>query len=367
MLPPGAENSEILDGSLTDACVRREGASARVTPVIRRLTRAAVYVLYVTEYFDSRSWKQTPGRMRRIFRKKWPLITLGTAAVLVTFLGFQWRAAIKRNRSVPDEPFQIAGNLYYVGATGVTSFLLTGPQGHVLIDGGYPETAPLIIASIAKLGFTIKDVKVLLNSHAHFDHAGGLRALQEASGAELWISQGDAETIANGGAGDRSFGPLRYLGLGRFPAARVDHRFRDGDTVRVGPLALTAHVTAGHTPGCTSWSFPVRHDDRELMAVDVCSLSMLPFMRLVEPESYPGIRSDFEQSFRTLRGLPADIFLGSHGSFFDLGRKRRERATATDPAAPFIDREGYRRYIDGAEKRFRATLAKQQGVPDERH
>lgn|SRR5574341_646425 len=99
-----------------------------------------------------------------------------------------WRSAIKRNRSVPDEPFRIAGNLYYVGATGVTAFLLTGPEGHVLIDGGYPETAPLIMASIARLGFDITDVRVLLNSHAHSDHAGGLRALQEASGAELWIS-----------------------------------------------------------------------------------------------------------------------------------------------------------------------------------
>jgi len=114
-------------------------------------------------------------------------------------------------------PFQIADNLYYVGATGVTSFLLTGPQGHVLIDGGYPETAPLIIASIARLGFNIKDVKVLLNSHAHFDHAGGLRELQQASGAELWISEGDAPIMAAGGAADRAtYGPLRFLGFGRF-------------------------------------------------------------------------------------------------------------------------------------------------------
>ena len=275
-------------------------------------------------------------------------------------LFFQWRAAIRRNRSIPDDPFQIAGNLYYVGATGVTAFLITGPEGHVLIDGGYPETAPLIIEEIAKLGFDIRDVKVLLNSHAHFDHAGGLRELQEASGAQLWISEGDADVVSAGGAWDRSFGPLRYVGVGRFPKPRVDHRFKDSTTIRVGPLALTAHVTAGHTPGCTSWSFPVRHGDRDLLAVDVCSLSMLPFMSLVEPESYPGIRSDFERSFVTLRNLPADIFLGSHGSFFDLGRKRRERANAKDPAEPFIDRKGYLEYIDYAEKRYREELAKQQ-------
>jgi metallo-beta-lactamase class B len=298
--------------------------------------------------------------MRRFTRRKVWLALIGAAAALVAFLGYQWQAAIKRNRSIPDEPFQIAGNLYYVGATGITSFLLTGPEGHILIDGGYRETAPLIIASIAKLGFSIRDVKILLNSHAHADHAGGLRELQEASGAELWISEGDAGLVSSGGAWDSTYGPLRYLGLGRFPAGRVDHRFTDGTTVRLGPLAVTAHVTAGHTPGCTSWSFPVRHRDRELLAVNVGSLSLLPFMKFVEPESYPGIRSDFERSFQTLRSLPADLFLGSHSDFFDLNRKRRERPTAKDSAEPFIDRAGYLGYIDRKEKQFRDELAKQQ-------
>ena len=298
--------------------------------------------------------------MVRLTRRERWLIAFGIAAVLVMILGYQWRSAIRRNRSVPDEPFNIAGNLYYVGSTGVTSFLLTGPNGHVLIDGGYPETAPLIIGSIKKLGFDIKDVKVLLNSHAHFDHAGGLRELQDSSGAELWISEGDADLVARGGAGDRGFGPLRFLGLGRFPAARVDHRFKTDTTIRVGPIAVTAHITAGHTPGCTSWSFPVRHGDRDLLAVDLCSLSLLPFMSFVEPESYPGIRADFEKSFTTLRSLPSDIFLGAHGSFFDLVRKRRESRGAKDPAEPFIDRAGYLEYIDAMEKRFRDELAKQR-------
>lgn len=299
--------------------------------------------------------------MQRLSRKQWRQILFGIVTALIVFLGFQWRAAIKRNRSIPDEPFRIAGNLYYVGSTGVTSFLITGPQGHVLIDGGYPETAPLIIGSIARLGFDIKDVKVLLNTHAHFDHAGGLRELQAASGAQLWISEGDANLVAKGGAGDRaSFGPLRFLGVGRFPAPRVDHRFKDGDTVSVGPLALTAHVTAGHTPGCTSWSFPVHDADRDLLAVDVCSLSLLPFMKFVAPESYPGIRADFERSFQTLRSLPADIFLGAHDSFFDLHRKHRAQATAKNPADPFIDHTGYEAYIDDAERAFGKELAKQQ-------
>ncbi len=301
--------------------------------------------------------------MRHLVRRPRLLVLLGAATTVVVILGTLWRSAIKRNRGAPDEPFRIAGDLYYVGGAGVTSFLLTGPEGHVLIDGGYPETAPAIMASIASLGFDIHDVKVLLNSHAHSDHAGGLRTLQEASGAELWISEGDADVIAAGGARDRTLVPQRYLGflgLGRFPAPRIDHRFEDGATIRLGPIELTAHVTAGHTPGCTSWSFPVRDGDRELLAVDICSLTLLPFVSLVEPETYPGIRSDFERSFHTLRSLPADIFLASHSSWFGLERKRLERADAEDPAEPFIDPGGYRSFIDRAEARFREVLVEPQ-------
>jgi metallo-beta-lactamase class B len=221
------------------------------------------------------------------------------------------------------------------------------------------------MASIAKLGFDIHDVKVLLNTHAHSDHAGGLRALQDASGAELWISEGDAPAIRAGrNSADRALGPLRYLsmlGFGKFPVPRIDHLFKDGDTVRVGPLELTAHITAGHTRGCTSWSFPVRDGDRALLAVDICSLTLFPFVSLVDPESYPGIRADFEHSFRTLRSLPADIFLASHSEMFDMNRKHLEQATATDPVTPFLDHAGYLDYINRSEKRFRETLAKQEG------
>lgn len=302
--------------------------------------------------------------MRRLIERRWPVILVAAAATVVVALGTLWRSAIRKNRGLPDEPFRIAGNLYYVGGAGVTSFLLTGPSGYVLIDGGYPETAQAIMTNIARLGFDIHDVRVLLNTHAHADHAGGLRTLQEASGAELWVSEGDAAVMAAGGAHDPTLVPQKYLGflgLGRFPAPRVDHRFEDGVKIRLGPIELTAHITAGHTPGCTSWSFPVRDGERELLAVDICSLTLLPFVSLVDPETYPGIRSDYERSFEALRGLPADIFLASHSSWFGLKRKFRERAEAKDPAAPFIDRAGYLRFIDREEKAFRESLEKQQG------
>ena len=301
--------------------------------------------------------------MRHLTKRRWLAVLLGLAAALAVVLFGKWRDASNRGGQLPAEPFRIAGNLYYVGANDVTSFLLTGPEGDVLIDGGYPGTAPMIMASIAKLGFKITDVKVLLNSHAHFDHAGGLAELQKASGAELWVSEGDADIVASGGAGDPSLGPFRfvsYIPFLRYPAPRVDHRFKDGATIRLGPIELTAHVTAGHTPGCTSWSFPVRDGDRELRVVHICSLTLPAALSLGE---YPEIRADFERSFRTLRSLPVEIWVTSHAREFGRYRKFRERDSVADPVAPFIDRDGYLRYIDSAEMRFRKLLAEQQRRP----
>jgi metallo-beta-lactamase class B len=303
----------------------------------------------------------SPGRRTSPRRRLFILLASVVGAVAV--FGFvKWREASNNGGQKAVEPFRIAGNLYYVGANDVTSFLITSPQGHVLIDGGYPGTAPMIIRSIAKLGFRITDVKVLLNSHAHFDHAGGLAALQKASGAELWISEGDADVVANGGAGDASLGPLKfisYIPVLNYPAPRVDHRFGDGAKIHVGPIELTAHITAGHTPGCTSWSFPVRDGDRQLLAVHACSLNPPLSAELAGKKTSPQIRAEFEHTFATLRSLPADIFLTSHAREFGRYRKQQARATAKNPADPFIDRQGYVDYIDKGEKRFRELMLRE--------
>ncbi len=301
--------------------------------------------------------------MRQLIKRRWLVVLLGVGAALGIVLFGKWRDATNRGGQQPAEPFRIAGNLYYVGANDVTSFLLSGPEGHVLIDGGYPGTPPLIMASIAELGFDIRDVKVLLNSHAHFDHAGGLASLQDASGAELWVSEGDADIVASGGRGDFSLGPLRFLttiGLVRYPAPQVDHRFEDGAKIQLGPIELTAHVTGGHTPGCTSWSFRVRDGDRELLVVHVCGLTLLWPRSL---KSNPGIRAGFERTFATLRGLPADIFLTPHAREFGRYRKFLERQMAENSVDPFIDRDGYLELIDRYESRFRQVLAEQQRRP----
>jgi metallo-beta-lactamase class B len=278
------------------------------------------------------------------------VLLLGLAVVLAVVLVGGWQDGGNDGGQQPAEPFRIAGNLYYVGANDVTSYLITGPEGHVVLDGGYPGTAPMIMASIAKLGFDIKDVKVLLNSEPHFDHAGGLAALQHASGAELWASDASANAIASGGNDSDTilWKALSWMVGLTYPPARVNHRFKDGDTIRVGPIALTAHVTAGHTPGCTSWSFPVRDGDRVLNVVSACSLKVVLGAR------YPEQGADLERSFRVLRGLPADIWVTSHARWWSRYRKFVASATAKDPTDPFIDPEGYRAYIDTAEAEFRS-------------
>lgn len=287
------------------------------------------------------------GRRRRIL-----LAILGIAAVGIGVLGRQWRKNSNNGGQQPVEPFRIAGNFYYVGANDVASFLITSPQGHVLIDGGYPGTASMIMTSIAKLGFDVRDVKVLLNSEPHFDHAGGLGALQNASGAEVWASEASADVLQSGGDDVAMPLPARmgvWVGALRYPRVRVQHRVKDGETIRMGPIAITAHVTPGHTRGCTSWSFPVRDADRDLNVVSACSLVSLGTF------AYDGSAADFERTFRTLRALPADIWVTSHARLFGRYRKFAARDSAKNPVDPFIDRAGYLAYVDSGEARLRRS------------
>jgi metallo-beta-lactamase class B len=262
-----------------------------------------------------------------------------------------------REMNRPIEPFRIIGNVYYVGASDVTSFLITTPAGHILIDGGFDETVPLIRDSIDALGFELADVRILLNSHAHLDHAGGLAGLKELSGAKLYASAADAPLLERGGRGDPILGDSAT-----YPAVSVDHRLKDGEIVELGGTRLTAHVTAGHTPGCTSWSFEVEEQGARHLAVSICSLSILDGMRFVERPTWPGAGADFESSLVRLRSLPAEVFLAAHGSFFRMRDKRAAQRGGAAPN-PFIDPEGYRAYLDRAEASYRAALASELPEP----
>jgi len=266
------------------------------------------------------------------------------------FLLRTWKTVVDRSGPGPAEPFRIAGNFYYVGADAVSAFLITGPEGHVVLDGGFPSNGPMIIASIAQLGFDIKDVKVLLNSTPLREQAGGLAVLQQASGAKLWASDASAPVLASGGDNSDLAFPLRSLfqvGLLSYAPPRVDHRFKDGDTIRLGPIALTAHITGGSMRGCTSWSFPVRDGERTLNVVSVCPLGVIPVMRYSEQGA------QIERSVRVLRSLPADIWVTTNSRSWGRYRKFVASKDAKNPVDAFIDPEGYRTYIDAVESESR--------------
>jgi len=251
-------------------------------------------------------------------------------------------------------PLRIIGNIYYVGANEVTSFLIATPKGHVLIDGGFKETAPMIERNIEKLGFQLNDVKVLLNSHAHLDHAGGLAELKRVTGAKLYASGPDTPLLARGGLDDPQFGNRLP-----FPPVEPDHIVADGERVTIDGAMLTAHITAGHTPGCTTWTMNVRDGATTRHVVFFCSPSVPQEYRLVNNPRYPAIAEDYRKEFATLKSLPCDVPLGSHGSFFDLEGKRNRLVTGARPN-PFLDPKGCADLISLFEKRFEETLARQK-------
>jgi metallo-beta-lactamase class B len=253
----------------------------------------------------------------------------------------------------PQAPFRIAGNLHYVGTSELGAYLITTPEGHVLIDGGFDETAPLILASIRTLGFRPEDLEVLLTTQAHMDHVGSMAALKKATGARIMVMEQDAGLVESGGKGDFAAGDTF-----RFPPAAVDRRLKDGDTVAIGGSVLRATLTPGHTKGCTTWTTTVTENGRSYRVIFAGSLSVNPTVRLVEKPSYPGIADDYRRSFATLRSIEADIFLGAHAGFFGLHEK-----VARLPAAganPFVDPGALGRYVDRWEAQFNERLAKER-------
>ena len=250
-------------------------------------------------------------------------------------------------------PFRILGNLYYVGAVEITSYLITTPEGHFLLDGGFVETAPQIERNIAQLGFKLSDVKFLLNSHAHYDHAGGLAELKKLSGAKFVASAGDAEMLKAGGHGDFRFGNTLV-----FPPVTPDQIIRNGESLQLGDQKITAILTPGHTKGNTTWTAKISDGEKTYDVVFVGSQSALDY-KFVGEESYPGIAADFERSFAALKSLPCDVFLASHAWFFNFEKKREAQMRGVTPN-PFVDPDGYKRYLADSEKEFREKVAKQK-------
>lgn len=278
-----------------------------------------------------------------------------TSAALFLCLAFTAApAAPAEDGNAPLAPFRIGEGLYYVGATDIASYLIVTRAGLIVIDGGYADTAPRILANIRALGFDPRQVKILLNTHGHLDHAGGLAALKAATGAKVYASALDAPLLERGGRGDFAFGDRLT-----FPPVHVDHIVADDEQVNLGGTILTARLTPGHTRGCTTWTFPVRVAGQLRQALVLCSLSILPGYRLAGPNpSYRGIARDYAGSYARLRALPCEVFLGSHGGFFGL-RAKREALLAGNLAA-FVDPAGCRAFFTAAEAHYRQTLQRQQ-------
>jgi metallo-beta-lactamase class B len=272
-------------------------------------------------------------------------------------LGFCGLASAQQNSkwTEPFPPHQIAGNLYYVGSRDLASYLITTPEGHVLINSSLEESVPLICASVEKLGFKFTDIRILLISHAHSDHCAGSAEVVKLTGAKYYVMEQDADAVENGGAKKTRLGKGDYT---QFPPAKVDRRLKDGEEVKLGDAVLVARLTAGHTPGCTTWTMQVKDKGKALNAVIIGSPNVNPGYVLVGNKNYPAIATDYEKTFQVLKALPVDLFLGAHGGYYDMEAKYAKLGTSAVNA--FVDPEGYLRYVADREAAFRKEWEKQK-------
>lgn len=256
--------------------------------------------------------------------------------------------------SEPFPPHRMIGNIYYVGSRGLASYMVTTPAGNILINSNLTTSVPLLRESIEKLGFRFSDVKILLISHAHFDHDAGSAEIKKLTGATYMVMDGDVSVVESGGKADFQYGDDATL---RYPAIKVDRVLHDGDQVTLGDTTLTAHKTAGHTKGCTTWSLKVNEAGRSYDVVIVGSPNVNPGYKLVSNHRYPEIADDYARGFRVLKSLPCDAFLGAHGSYFGMEAKyARLNAGGTNP---YIDPKGYQSYVLEREQAFLSELQKQ--------
>lgn len=281
-----------------------------------------------------------------------PRMTLRTPVLLAALVCLGSAAHAQQTETFrewnrPLAPFRVAGPLYYVGVAQVTSLLITTAEGHILIDGAFKESAGPILDNVRALGFKPEEIRVLLSTHAHTDHAGGLAEIKARTGARLYAGAADAPLLAAGGRGDFAFGDELT-----FPPVAVDVPVNDGQRVQLGGVTVRAIATPGHTRGCTSWAFTIEDAGRPLRVL-VLGGTSAPGYKLVDNASYPGIAGDFEQTFAKLKAEAVDVFLEGHGFAFALEERRTGKR-------PFVDPEGYRARLAEAERTFREALEKQR-------
>lgn len=255
----------------------------------------------------------------------------------------------------PFPAFRIADNLYYVGSKGLANYLITTPQGHILINSDLEANVPLIRSSVESLGFKFSDIKILLISHAHADHCGASATIKKLTGAKYMVMDGDVDVVQSGGKTDFHYGNDAST---LYAPTTVDRVLHDGDEVKLGDTVLTARLTPGHTKGCTTWTMKVKEGSKTRDVVIVGSPNVNPGYNLIDSKVYPGMEKDFERQFEVLKSLSCDYFLGAHGSYYDLEAKYA-KLQAGAPTA-FIDAEGYKNFVADRESAYRRELAKQK-------
>jgi metallo-beta-lactamase class B len=253
------------------------------------------------------------------------------------------------------EPFKVIDNIYFVGSRmHYPAWLITGSEGHILIDTTFEEMVPDIVENISKLGFKVDDIKYLLASHAHHDHVGGHASMREIAGAMTLATAQDAEVIESGGKAD-------FRASDYWEPAKVDRIITDLEKIRLGDIVLQAHLTPGHTKGCTTWTTQVEDQGKKLDVVILCGVRMNTGEELVGNPDYPELPAEFAYTFAKLKILPVDIYLGAHGYWFDievkLGKMKQNPAVN-----PFIDPAGYHRAVDAWEQEYLKQLKKDRGI-----
>ena len=277
--------------------------------------------------------------------------------VLILISGLGLAAQVPAPWTTPFPAFKIAGNLYYVGSQDLAAYLVVTPKGNILINSNVETSPPQIRKAIESLGFKYSDTKMLLISHGHYDHCAGSAAIKRETGAKYEVMAQDVPVIEAGGNNDFNYASNKTFW---FPATKVDKTRHDGDTVSLGGTTLTAHLTAGHTKGTTTWTLDEQENGRTLHVVIVGSPNVNPGYKLVDNRAYPQIANDYRHEFEVLKSLPCDIFLGAHGGYFDL-QVKYDRMKKGDKDA-FVDPAGYKSYIADRQQAFEAELEKQSAA-----
>lgn len=277
------------------------------------------------------------------------------AVALIAFLlALPVAAQIPASWTTPFPPFRIAGNLYYVGSEDLAAYLIVTPKGNILINSNLESSPPQIRKAIESLGFRFSDTKILLISHAHYDHCAGSAEIKRETSAKYAVMAQDVPVLESGGHNDFRYATDKSTW---FPPAKVDRVLHDGDTVSLGGMTLTAHLTAGHTRGTTTWTLDEQENNRTLHVVIVGSPNVNPGYRLVNNRQYPQIAADYRREFEVLNKLRCDVFLGAHGGYFELAEKYQRFKNGDKNA--FIDPAGYKAYVADREQAFEAELKKQ--------